>query len=320
MVHLPTYQEMLDAAKRLEGKVLRTPLIYSDVLSRKCGVKVYLKPECLQPGGVFKLRGATNTIAMLTEEERQRGVVTASSGNHGTAVALAAARAGIKATIVLPANAPEVKVQRIKNAGAEIVRWGEHYGDSEEKAYEMAGQGYTLVHPFDDPRVVAGQGTIGLEIAVDAPKDLGAVLVPVGGGGLISGIALALKYTRPKVEIIGIEPVNAPSLTEALKAGRPVAIEPKPTCADGLSPRYTGKISLEVAQERIKDVVLLTEEELMEGSKFCLEELKLVVEPSGAAGVSALIFNKIKLKSGSLTVVLSGSNMDKKYYKEILGL
>lgn len=320
MVYLPTHQDIKDAAKRIKGKVLRSPLLYSDYLSNACHVPVYLKLECLQPPGAFKFRGATNCIAMLTEEEKAKGIVTASSGNHGSATALAAQRAGVKATIVLPANAPENKVERIRKYGAEIIRYGEVYGDSEEKAWELEKQGMTLVHPFDDPRVVAGQGTIGLEIDEDAPKDLGTVIVPVGGGGLISGVALGMKYTRPKVKIIGVEPYWAASLTEALKANKPVPIEKKPTIADGLAPRFTGKISLEVAKERVSQVVLLTEEELIEGTRVSLEELKLVVEPSGAAGIMALLTGKAKHDNKPIAIVVSGSNLEKKYYKQALGI
>jgi threonine dehydratase len=311
---IPTFQDIKDAARRIEGLVLRTPLIFSDPLSRLVKTDVYLKLESLQPGGSFKLRGATCAVSMLSAQEAEKGVVAASSGNYGTALALAASRAGITATIVLPENAPQVKVERIKKAGATIIRHGAHYGDSEEKAAELGQEGLVLIHPFDDPRVVAGQGTIGLEIDKDAPQELKTVLVPVGGGGLISGVALALKYTRPLVEIVGVEPCAAPSLTEALKAKKPVPIEPQPTCADGLSPRHTGDISYEVASERMKRVHLLTEEELMEGVRYCLEELHLVVEPSGAAGVSALLAQKPVARSGPVCVVVSGSNLDRKYF------
>lgn len=319
-VMVPTHQDILDASGRIKDKVLRSPLIFSDPLSRRVDMRVCLKLEFLQPGGSFKIRGAINAVSMLSPKEREKGVVAASSGNYGTALALAASRAGIKATIVLPDNAPAVKVERIKNAGATILRYGAHYGDSEEKAAELGKDDLVLVHPFDDPRVVSGQGTIGLEINEDAPPDLEAVLVPVGGGGLISGIALALKHTRPQVEVIGVESYAAPTLTQALKAGKPVPIKPLPTCADSLSPRYTGNISFEVASERIRQVILLTEEELIEGVRYCLKELHLVVEPAGAAGVSALLAEKVMTKGGPVCVVVSGSNLDKKYFKKALGL
>ena len=318
MVYIPKYQDLLEAAGRIEGKVLNTPLVFSDPLSRLVGNDVYLKLESLQPGGSFKFRGATNAVAMLSDEERRKGVVAASSGNYGTALALAAQRAGIAATIVLPDNAPSVKVERIRKAGATIIRHGTHYGESEQKAAEFGAEGLILIHPFNDPRVVAGQGTVALEIAQDAPEDLDMAVVPVGGGGLISGVALGLKFTRPGVEVVGVEPVAAPSLTEALKAGKPVPIEPLPTCADGLSPRFTGEISFEVAQERIARVVLLTEDELIAGSRYCFRELKLVVEPSGAAGVAALISGKLEARRRPVAVVVSGSNLDRKYFPDVM--
>jgi threonine dehydratase len=318
MANIPSHQDLLEASQRIEGKVLRTPLIYSDQLTRKIGADVFLKLESLQPGGSFKLRGATNAVVSLSEAEGRRGVVAASSGNYGTALALAAQRAGIAATIVLPDNAPSVKVERIRKAGATIIRHGAHYGDSEQKAASLGDEGMVLIHPFDDPCVVAGQGTIALETAEDAPEDLDMAVVPVGGGGLISGVALGFQYTRPGVEVVGVEPVAAPSLTEALRAGQPVPIEPLPTCADGLSPRFTGEISFEVAQERINRVLLLTEDELLEGSRYCFRELKLVVEPSGAAAVAALISGKLGPKRGSIAVIVSGSNLDRKYFPVVM--
>ena len=284
----------------------------------------YLIPKNLKVSfewrGILQLDFWRRRFKKIIRRACSSGDRAASSGNHGTALALAASRVGIKATIVLPDNAPQVKVERIKKAGATILRHGSHYGDSEEKAAELGKEELVLIHPFDDPRVVAGQGTIGLEIDEDAPSDLEAVLVPVGGGGLISGIALGLKYTRPQVEVIGVESYAAPTLTEALKAKKPVPIIPQPTCADSLSPRYTGDISFEVATDRIRQVILLTEEELIEGVRYCLEELHLVVEPAGAAGISALLAGKVKIKSGPVCVVVSGSNLEKKYFKEALGL
>ena len=318
MIHIPTHQDLLEAARRIEGKVLRSPLLYSDSLSEMLGSAVFLKLDSLQPGGSFKIRGATNAVALLSEDERRRGVVAASSGNYGTALALAAQRAGIEATIVLPENAPSVKVERIRKAGATLLRHGDHYGDSEQEAARLAEQGLVLIHPFDDPRVVAGQGTIALEIVQDAPADLGTTVVPVGGGGLIAGVALGLKYTRPDVEVVGVEPFAAPSLTAALNTGRPVPIEPLPTYADGLSPRSTGKISFEVARERIEHVLLLTEDELMAGCRYCFKELHLVVEPSGAAAVSALIAGKLESKGHSMAIVLSGSNLDPQYFPQVM--
>jgi threonine dehydratase len=317
-VDVPSAKDLERASHRIRGKVLRSPLVFSECLSTLADCEAYLKLDSLQPGGSFKIRGATNAVAMLSPAERKRGVVAASSGNYGTALALAAKKEGIEATIVLPENAPSVKVERIRQAGARILRYGAHYGDSEEKAAELAENGRVLIHPFDDPRVVAGQGTIGLEINEQAPAELGRVVVPVGGGGLIAGVALGLKSTRPEVEVIGVEPYSAPSLTEALKACKPVAIQPQATCADGLSPRFTGDISYAVACERIHRIELLTEDELIQGSRYCFHNLRVVVEPSGAAGVAALVSGKIS--GGETTVVVvSGSNLDRKYFSEVLG-
>lgn len=318
MIRIPTHRDLVAASRRIEGKVLRTPLVHSEQLSRTVGANVYLKLDSLQPGGSFKLRGATNAVASLTEEERHMGVVAASSGNYGTALALAAERAGIEATIVLPDNAPPVKVKRIRNAGAKIIRYGSHYGDSEQKAAELGRKGLILIHPFDDPLVVAGQGTIALEVDQDAPGDLDLVVVPIGGGGLFAGVALGLEHTRPNVEVVGVEPRAAPSMTRALEVGKPVPIEPLPTCADGLSPRVTGEISFEVARERLSYVRLLTEEELLEGVRFCFRELKLVVEPSGASGIAALIAGKVDTEGRTIAVVVSGGNLDQKYFSDVV--
>ncbi len=201
MIDIPTLHHIESAAERIRGRVMRTPLLSSDPLSDLTGHDIFIKPEMLQPGGSFKYRGATNAMVLLHEknhaEQKEKGVVTASSGNHGIAVALAARnagiKAGIKATIVIPENAPQVKVERIKRAGATIIRHGSSYGDSEQKAWELEKEGYNFIHPFDSPEVIAGQGTIALEIHRDAPADLDAVLVPVGGGGLISGITSLFK-------------------------------------------------------------------------------------------------------------------------------
>ena len=315
---IPTLEDIQGAANRIRGKVLRTPLIYSEPLSEFVDNEIYLKLECLQPGGAFKYRGATNAITLLSEEQRKAGIVTASSGNHGIAVALAAGKAGVKATIIVPKNAPQVKVDRIRKYGATVIQYGDSYGDSEEKAWELAKEGHFFLHPFDIPEVVAGQGTIGLELDNEAPRELESVLVPVGGGGLIAGVTLGMRYTRPHVKIIGIEPENGASLTAALKAGKPVPIEPKPTCADGLQPRFMGKISFEVCRDG-PSPVLISENDLLKAVKYCLDELKLVVEPSGAAGVAALLSNKYE-PSGTTAIIISGSNLDRKWLKKALEL
>lgn len=313
MVNIPRFSDIQAAAQRIRPEVLWSPLVYSDVLSTRVGKRVFMKLDSLQPGGSFKLRGATNAVKSLSAEQCRKGVVAASSGNFGTALALAAKSAGIKATIVIPDNAPAVKVERIRRAGAEIIHYGAHYGDSEQEAARLAEGGLVLVHPFDDPLVVAGQGTIAMEIVHDGPPELDAVVAGIGGGGLIAGIAIGMHHLAPECAVYGVEPVAAPSMTEALKAGRPVPISPEPTCADGLSPRVTGCISFEVARKMVRQVALLSENELLEATRYCFRELKVVAEPSGAAGVAALLSGKVAKEEQCVAVVISGSNLDHRF-------
>ena len=211
-----------------------------------------------------------------------------------------------------------MKADRVRSIGVNVIQEGKSYGDSEQKAWELEKEGYHLIHPFDVPEVVAGQGTIALEIHEDAPDDLEAVLVPVGGGGLISGIALGMRYTREHVKVVGIEPERGASLTAAIEAGKPVPIEPEPTCADGLQPRFTGHISFEVCRDGPKPV-LVGEHDLLDAVRYCMDELRLVVEPSGAAGVAALISRRY-WPNGTTVVVVSGSNLDRTWLKKALEL
>lgn len=313
MANIPRFIDIEAAAVRIRPEVLWSPLVYAEALSTRLDKRVFMKLDSLQPGGSFKLRGATNAVKSLSAEQCRKGVVAASSGNFGTALALAAKRAGIKATIVIPDNAPAVKVERIRRAGAEIRHFGAHYGDSEQEAARLAEEGLVLVHPFDDPLVVAGQGTIAMEVVADGPPDLDAVVAGIGGGGLIAGIAIGMHHLAPKCAVYGVEPVAAPSMTEALKAGRPVPISPEPTCADGLSPRITGGISFEVARQLVKQVELLSEDELLEATRYCFRELKVVAEPSGAAGVAGLLSGKVAKEEQCIAVVISGSNLDHRF-------
>ncbi len=338
MSQLPSFDEIKAAARRISGIAMRTPLIHSPPLSDLTGQTVYLKPECLQPGGAFKYRGATNAVSLLKDTPGSSGVITASSGNHGVALALAAERAGIEATIVVPENAPAVKIDRMLMSGATVIRHGNSYDECETRVSEILGSnnvagvdaadrgigeadgsgggGYTFIHPFENRNVIAGQGTVGLEIHEDAPPDLCTVLVPVGGGGLISGVTLGLRYTRPDVIVLGVEPENGASLTAALGAGRPVPIRPGPSCAEGLIVRKTGKMSFE-ACEGGSLPVLVSEEEILDGVRYCLDVLKLVVEPSGAAAVAALISKKYR-PEGAIALVVSGSNLGRKWLKAAL--
>jgi len=316
MFPIPSLGELRAAAERISGKALRTPLVYSEPLSELTGHDVYVKPEGLQTGGAFKYRGATNAISQLSEEQRKEGVITASSGNHGIAVALAAEKAGVKATVIVPNNAPDLKVKMIEDAGANIIRYGENYNDCEDRAREITSEAGHFIHPFEDPRVIAGQGTIGLELAEDAPSDLHAVLVPVGGGGVISGIALGLGYTRSGVDIIGVEPENCASFHAAHSAEEPVWIDVGSTCAGGLHTRRIGNAAYEILKNGPAPV-MVSEEEILEATRFCIERLKFVVEPSGAAGVAALLSGRYE-PVGTTIVILSGSNLDRKWLEAAL--
>jgi len=318
MFAIPSLGELRAAAERISGKALRTPLIYCGPLSELTGRDVYVKPEGLQPGGAFKYRGATNAVSQLSEKERKEGVVTASSGNHGIAVALAAEKVGVKATVIVPNNAPELKVKMILGTGANIIRYGENYNDCEVRAREITGEKGHFIHPFEDPRVIAGQGTIGLELAEDAPSDLHAVLVPVGGGGVISGIALGLGYSRSGVKIIGVEPENCASFHAAHCAGEPVWIDVGPTCAGGLHTRRIGKTAYGILKNGPAPV-MVSEEAILNATRYCIEKLKFVVEPSGAAGVAALLSGRYR-PEGTTVVILSGSNLDRKWLRKSLDL
>jgi len=315
---IPTLHDIKAASKRIIGKALRTPLLHSRYLSDMLGQDIYLKLECLQPGGAFKYRGATNAISLLSKEARRKGVITASSGNHGIAVALAAKRAGVKALVIVPNDAPSMKIEQIKNAGAKVLKFGDNYDDCEGKAEEMVGEGYYFLHPFNIPQVLAGQGTVGLELNEDAPADLMAVLVPVGGGGLISGVNLGLRYTRPNVEVIGVEPENCASFSASHSTGKLVEIEPKSTCAEGLHTRKIGEMAFEILKNGPAPVTV-TEKAILAATSFCHEELKLVVEPSGAVGVAALLTERYQ-PMGPTAVILSGSNLDRKMLMAALNL
>lgn len=306
------------AAKRIKGKALRTPLLHCMQLSEITGSEIYLKLECLQPGGAFKYRGATNAVSLLSKKARRDGVITASSGNHGIAVALAANRAGVKALVIVPRDAPSKKVEIIQKAGARVLQYGDNYDDCEEKAEELSREGYYFLHPFNIPQVLAGQGTVGLELNEDTPSDLHAVLVPVGGGGLISGVHLGLRFTRPSVEVIGVEPENCASFSAAHGAGELVEIEPKATCAEGLHTKKIGEMAFQILKEGPAPVKV-TERAILAATRFCHEELKLVVEPSGAVGVAALLSESYK-PVGPTAVILSGSNLDRKMLRIALKL
>jgi threonine dehydratase len=288
----PTLADIEAARRRIDGVARVTPVYGSETFSRRCGREIWLKAENLQRTGAFKVRGAVNKIATLTADERAAGVVAASAGNHGQAVAWAAREAGIRARIYVPLDAPMAKVEACRNYGAETEMVGERFEEALEAARAYVDEtGATFVHPFEDPVVISGQGTIGLELAEQVPE-AEAVLVPVGGGGLAAGIAVALKHVRPDVRIVGVQ---------AGLSGF--------TIADGIFVKSPGELTMRILDGLLDDMVDVTDEEISEAIVLLLERAKLVVEGAGAVGVSALLAGKVT-GSGPVAVLLSGGNID----------
>jgi threonine dehydratase len=307
MVTLPDIQE---ARARIDGIAVRTSLI---PLEYK-GSTLYLKPENLQPIGAFKLRGAYNKIASLTDEERARGVITYSSGNHAQGVAYAARALVAKAVIVMPGNAPAVKREATAALGAEIVLVGPSGVERQIKAEELAAEhGYVIIPPYDDERIIAGQGTTGLEILEDLP-DLELVLVPIGGGGLISGISTAIKSMKPSAKVIGVEPEVAADAQASFRAGHIVKFPPEQvlsTCADGLRAQYPGTMTFEHIKRYVDDVVTVSEDEIMQAVRILAQNPETVAEPSGAVAPAAWLFHRDALPASNHSVaVISGGNID----------
>lgn len=302
--------DIITARDAIAGRVVRTPLQYSEMLSDRLCSDVHLKLECLQHTGSFKARGAFNKILSLTEEERARGIITASGGNHGQAAAYVAREMGVDAIVVVHENSPKNKVDGIRKHGAKVIIHGKDYNDAYEHSLKLQKEsGATYLHAFDDPYTVAGQGTVGLEIHEDLP-DVDVVVCGIGGGGLIAGTSLALKSLKPDVRIIGIQSEGAASLPESLKAGRPVPLERVDTLADGLAARAVGDIPFGIIREHVDTVQTVSDGELLDGIFWLLEEDGIVVEPAGATGVSACLAGKVeKLEKKRVVCVVSGGNL-----------
>jgi threonine dehydratase len=315
---LVTIQDLTRAAEILAPVAIRTPLLYDDVLSERLGAEIRYKPECLQRAGAFKFRGAYNYLHSLPADLRARGVVAPSSGNHGQGVAMAAKLFGIPATVVMPTNVTSAKRAGAERLGARIVLAGTTSQDRAEKAKEICeAEGLTLVHPYDDPMIIAGQGTVGLEIAEDLP-DVEMVLVPVGGGGLSAGVATAMKLMVPGVKVVGVEPVSAPKLYRAREKGSPVRLESTGGLADGLQAVEIGGRPFHHHQAYVDEVVLVDDEPLPKAMQHLLDRMKVVVEPSGAITVAALMTGVVK--PANVTVaVLSGGNIEWSGLRQLLG-
>jgi len=302
--------DIVAARQRLKGAIYETPCAYSQTLSELSGVRCFVKLENLQMTGSFKERGAANLLLQLDPAERPRGVAAASAGNHGLAVAFHAARLGLAAVIVMPEWAPLIKVTSSRRYGAEVILAGANYDEAYGCAREIATErGLTFVHPFDDERVIAGQGTLGLELLEQRP-DMDAVLVPVGGGGLIGGVALAIKAARPEVRVIGVQAETLPAMKQALETRTRTTLPPASTIADGIAVRQVGELTLALARRYLDDVVTVTEEELANAILLLLEIEKTVVEGAGAAPLAALLNRKLGLGGRNVVLVLSGGNID----------
>ena len=303
-----TLKDFEEAVEQVQKAAIKTELIYSDYLSEQTGNKVYLKPENLQKTGAYKIRGAYYKISTLTEEERAKGLITASAGNHAQGVAYAAKVYGCKAVIVMPTTTPLMKVDRTKSYGAEVVLYGNVYDEAAAHAAKLAAEhGYTFIHPFDDPAVATGQGTIAMEIIKELPT-VDYILVPVGGGGLAAGVSTLAKLLNPKIKVIGVEPAGANCLQASLAAGKPVTLPSVSTIADGTAVKTPGKEIFPYLQKGLDDVITVEDDELSVAFLDIVENHKLIVENSGLLTVAAL--KHLGVTGKKIVSVLSGGNMD----------
>jgi threo-3-hydroxy-L-aspartate ammonia-lyase len=305
------------AAQRLHGIAYHTPVLTSRTLDGLAGASVYVKAECFQRGGAFKFRGAYNKIASLTEDERARGVLAYSSGNHAQAVAIAARLLGTSATIVMPEDAPDAKLEATRGYGAEIVLYDRFAENREEIGAGLADErGLALVKPYDDPLVMAGQGTVALELLVEVPE-LDLLVTPVGGGGLIAGCATVAKTLQPAIRVAGVEPERGNDTAQSLATGRRVNVGVPRTIADGLQAAEPGELTFDVNRELVDEVVTVSDAEIVDAMTFLFDRMKLVVEPSGAVGIAALLNGR--LRGNAVGVVISGGNVGVQRFAELVG-
>ncbi len=305
MLTLEKFEEASEVVKQV---AIETKLLYSEYFSNQTGNKVYLKPENMQLTGAYKIRGAYYKISTLTEEERAKGLITASAGNHAQGVAYAAKAFGVKAVIVMPTTTPLMKVERTKSYGAEVVLYGDVYDEACAHAYELADkEGYTFIHPFDDPAVATGQGTIAMEIVKELPL-VDYILVPIGGGGLSTGVSTLAKMLNPNIKVIGVEPAGANCMQESLKNGKVTTLPSVNTIADGTAVKTPGEKIFPYIQKNLDDIITVSDDELIVAFLDVVENHKMVVENSGLLTVAAL--SHLDVKNKKIVSILSGGNMD----------
>ncbi len=308
---VPSYGDVVKAREMMGGIVRKTPLQYSNTFSRLAGTAVHLKLECLQLTGSFKVRGALAKIGRLSEKQAGHGVIAASAGNHAQGVAFASARKNVPCTIVMPKNASPAKVAATKSYGADVVQKGFNYDEAWEATQEIAkSRDMTIIHAFDDPDVIAGQGTVGLEILEDMP-DVSRIYLPVGGGGLAAGLAVAVKTKKPKVKVIGVESKAFPAMKESMRKGSLQSVKSGYTIADGISVKSPGRLTFEIASKHLDDIVLVDDTVIVKTMFLLMERAKLVVEPAGAASLAYLLSNGHPAgKKEKVVSILSGGNVD----------
>jgi threonine dehydratase len=304
-------QDIREAAERIRPYIRHTPLLQEKSMDKVLGCQAYLKPEMLQIVGAFKLRGALNKVLSLTPDEMKKGIITSSSGNHGQACAYVGQMLGIHTVVVIPEDAPAIKIENAKAMGAEVIVWKRKYVERMKKVREeIAEHGYILVHPYEDYTVMAGQGTIGLEIMEDLPE-VDTVLVPIGGGGLISGISTAIKQSKPDVRVVGVQAAACGAYYASRKNGYPTEITPRPTVADGLTAIRVSEITYPIIEKYVDDIVAAEEEDIKEAVRVVARDAKLVAEPSACVGIAALSSGSVKTRPDEkVCAVLTAGNWD----------
>ncbi|MDD3725878.1 MAG: threonine/serine dehydratase [Candidatus Ratteibacteria bacterium] len=307
-----TIKDVLKAKDVIRNKIYRTPLITNEELNGKTDNTVFLKLENLQRTGAFKIRGVINKIHSLSDKEKARGIICASSGNHGLGVVYIAHQEGFKATIVVPEITPYEKVEKIKEKASVIIR-GKDYIESYHYALKKAEKdGLTFIHGFDDPYIIAGQGTVALEIFQDI-SDINYIVVPIGGGGLIAGTLIVVKTLRPEVMVVGVQAEGAPSMYQSWKKGKICELSEVDTLAEGIAVRKPGELNFSIVKKFIDDIVLVSDDEIFEGVNVLLRDIKVVSEPAGVVGLSAVLSRKLRIKNKKIVCIITGGNISEKY-------